>query len=171
MISLTHLLFTPLSCSLDPCIRYADQTALAEANADNSLLQYRGNAGSHDMALGTAALRSLAAADTAGVQVAAPRYDKSVRLGSDGPARLSLRALAPPVRVGRHRRTRCVVQRCGVLAQLPSGQSGGCDGCHRGCRREWPAMPHHALTSDDTRSRCTEARVTLARIRWNKCES
>ncbi len=44
----------------------AHQQALAEANSTNGLLQYRGNAGSHDLQLGTDTLTAL----TAGVWVA-----------------------------------------------------------------------------------------------------
>eukprot|EP00873_Tetraselmis_striata_P028065 jgi/Tetstr1/448329/TSEL_035613.t1 len=51
-----------------------DQTALAEANPSNPLLQYRGNAATHDMALGTTTLAQLTSAEG---PVRVPRYDKS----------------------------------------------------------------------------------------------
>jgi len=51
-----------------------DQTALAESNPSNPLLQYRGNAATHDVALGTRTLQELTSAQGA---VRVPRYDKS----------------------------------------------------------------------------------------------
>ncbi|KAK9841016.1 hypothetical protein WJX81_005787 [Elliptochloris bilobata] len=79
-------------------LTYADQQALARANPGNRLLQVRGNAGTHDVALGGATLRALAAAGappgaggadaSAGgsttapsATVAVPRYDKSAHGG------------------------------------------------------------------------------------------
>ncbi|GIL73541.1 hypothetical protein Vretimale_5245 [Volvox reticuliferus] len=55
----------------------ADQTALAASNPDNRLLQLRGNAGTHDLALGTETLKQLRGLTTPGQSVAVPRYDKS----------------------------------------------------------------------------------------------
>ncbi|GLI64652.1 hypothetical protein VaNZ11_007980 [Volvox africanus] len=55
----------------------ADQTALAAANPDNRLLQLRGNAGTHDLALGTETVKRLRGLTTPGHSVAVPRYDKS----------------------------------------------------------------------------------------------
>ncbi|KAG5175588.1 P-loop containing nucleoside triphosphate hydrolase protein [Tribonema minus] len=66
----------------------ADQDALAARSADNPLLQSRGNAGTHDVALCVDTLRALKAAAAAaaaaapgGAEVAVPRYDKSARGG------------------------------------------------------------------------------------------
>ena len=47
--------------------------AVAAAHADNPLLQQRGNAGSHDVALGTATLRALRGASMLGARVPIPR--------------------------------------------------------------------------------------------------
>jgi D-glycerate 3-kinase len=67
------------------------------------LLQYRGNACSHDMALGTATLRALAEADQAGVKVAAPRYDKSANGGrGDRADAATWPIIEGPVQVRRH---------------------------------------------------------------------
>jgi D-glycerate 3-kinase len=52
-----------------------------QANPDNALLQYRGNAGSHDLGLGTATLEALVAATSPDTAVAVPRYDKSQNAG------------------------------------------------------------------------------------------
>jgi D-glycerate 3-kinase len=57
----------------------ADQDALAAAHPDNPLLQVRGNAGTHDLDLGTSTIDALLRRDPAGVAV--PRYDKSQRGG------------------------------------------------------------------------------------------
>lgn len=54
-----------------------DQAALAAANPDNRLLQLRGNAGSHDLGLGTRTLGALRGLTGAGAAAAVPRYDKS----------------------------------------------------------------------------------------------
>ncbi|KAG2492776.1 hypothetical protein HYH03_008940 [Edaphochlamys debaryana] len=55
----------------------ADQAALAEANPGNRLLQLRGNAGTHDLALGSATIQELRGLRQAGATAAVPRYDKS----------------------------------------------------------------------------------------------
>lgn len=55
----------------------ADQTALAAAHPDNRLLQLRGNAGTHDLTLGTATLNTLKGLTGAGAKAKVPRYDKS----------------------------------------------------------------------------------------------
>uniref|UniRef100_A0A7S0QW87 Phosphoribulokinase/uridine kinase domain-containing protein n=1 Tax=Pyramimonas obovata TaxID=1411642 RepID=A0A7S0QW87_9CHLO len=62
-------------------LTYEDQTALAAANSDNGLLQYRGNAGSHDLKLGTKTLEELTALRDPGATAAVPRYDKSAYQG------------------------------------------------------------------------------------------
>jgi D-glycerate 3-kinase len=62
-------------------LTHADQAALAAAHAGNPLLQMRGNAGSHDVALGAATLRALRAAGAADAPVPLPRYDKSAHEG------------------------------------------------------------------------------------------
>jgi D-glycerate 3-kinase len=56
----------------------ADQDAVAAAHPDNPLLQVRGNAGTHDLALGTETIARLLRREV-GVNV--PRYDKSARSG------------------------------------------------------------------------------------------
>lgn len=58
-----------------------DQNQLAADFKDNKLLQYRGNAGSHDLQLGTTTLESLRALTQEGQSVAVPRYDKSAFQG------------------------------------------------------------------------------------------
>jgi D-glycerate 3-kinase len=58
----------------------AGQAALAASNAGNPLLELRGNAGSHDLTLGTATLAALASAGP-GDTVALPRYDKAAHGG------------------------------------------------------------------------------------------
>lgn len=55
----------------------AEQQALADANPGNRLLELRGNAGSHDLALGERCLAALKGCDSAQKEVAVPRYDKS----------------------------------------------------------------------------------------------
>ena len=56
----------------------ADQDAVAAAHPDNPLLQVRGNAGTHDLTLGTEILTRMLRREV-GVNV--PRYDKSARGG------------------------------------------------------------------------------------------
>lgn len=55
----------------------ADQRALAAAHPENRLLQLRGNAGSHDLALGAETLAALRGLTAPGAAAAVPRYDKS----------------------------------------------------------------------------------------------
>ena len=62
----------------DACVTGAEQEALAAEHADNPLLQVRGNAGTHDLALGTRVLTELKRG-TAGCLI--PRYDKAARGG------------------------------------------------------------------------------------------
>eukprot|EP00803_Ostreobium_quekettii_P011031 evm.model.scf_2906.1 EVM.evm.TU.scf_2906.1 scf_2906:14138-16793(-) len=62
-------------------LTYADQTALAQAHPENRLVQLRGNACSHDMALGTSTLTSLRSLTESGRKVLVPRYDKSKNQG------------------------------------------------------------------------------------------
>lgn len=57
------------------------QCALALKFPDNRLLELRGNAGSHDMALGTSTLSSLKELSSPGFSVKLPRYDKSANQG------------------------------------------------------------------------------------------
>ena len=64
----------------------AEQDALAQAHPSNPLLQVRGNAGTHDLALGTATLRALKRCDGGGGDDSSssssiPRYDKAARGG------------------------------------------------------------------------------------------
>ena len=56
----------------------AEQDILAATHPSNPLLQVRGNAGTHDIGLGTNTLRSLLRRDSS---VIIPRYDKSARNG------------------------------------------------------------------------------------------
>lgn len=58
-------------------LTHADQSALAAEHPDNRLLQLRGNAGTHDVALGCETLKQLKGLSTAGTTAAVPRYDKS----------------------------------------------------------------------------------------------
>lgn len=59
----------------------AEQDALAAAHPNNPLLQVRGNAGTHDLALGTKTLTALreGRADAGALRI--PRYDKAARGG------------------------------------------------------------------------------------------
>eukprot|EP00245_Coleochaete_scutata_P008308 TRINITY_DN2502_c1_g1_i2.p1 TRINITY_DN2502_c1_g1~~TRINITY_DN2502_c1_g1_i2.p1 ORF type:complete len:454 (+),score=79.77 TRINITY_DN2502_c1_g1_i2:196-1557(+) len=59
----------------------AGQTALAEENAGNPLLELRGNAGSHDLDLGSRTLSALRNLGTPGAKLKLPRYEKSARMG------------------------------------------------------------------------------------------
>eukprot|EP00238_Polyblepharides_amylifera_P008322 CAMPEP_0196592082 /NCGR_PEP_ID=MMETSP1081-20130531/71727_1 /TAXON_ID=36882 /ORGANISM="Pyramimonas amylifera, Strain CCMP720" /LENGTH=336 /DNA_ID=CAMNT_0041915659 /DNA_START=52 /DNA_END=1062 /DNA_ORIENTATION=- len=62
-------------------LTFENQQVLAASNPDNELLQYRGNAGSHDLALGTTTLQKLIQARSEGTSAATPRYDKSAHAG------------------------------------------------------------------------------------------
>jgi D-glycerate 3-kinase len=57
----------------------ADQDSLASAHPENALLQCRGNAGTHDVALGESTINALRQGHAHSVAV--PRYDKSAREG------------------------------------------------------------------------------------------
>eukprot|EP00850_Spirogloea_muscicola_P004341 SM000018S03706 [mRNA] locus=s18:885901:889825:+ [translate_table: standard] len=59
----------------------ADQEALRDANPGNRLLELRGNAGSHDLALGKATLEALKGISKPGSKFRVPRYNKSARAG------------------------------------------------------------------------------------------
>ncbi|GLC45781.1 hypothetical protein PLESTB_001156700 [Pleodorina starrii] len=58
-------------------LTHAAQNQLAAANPGNRLLQLRGNAGTHDLALGTQTVERLRGLTQAGATEAVPRYDKS----------------------------------------------------------------------------------------------
>lgn len=62
-------------------LTFKDQRALAASNSKNPLLQVRGNAGTHDLALGNSTLKQLMKATSADSEVAIPRYDKSQQDG------------------------------------------------------------------------------------------
>eukprot|EP00850_Spirogloea_muscicola_P017248 SM000146S00968 [mRNA] locus=s146:248517:252421:+ [translate_table: standard] len=62
-------------------LRAADQEALRDANPGNQLLELRGNAGSHDLALGMATLKALKGLSKPGAKFRVPRYNKSARAG------------------------------------------------------------------------------------------
>ncbi|KAL4425715.1 hypothetical protein ABPG75_009731 [Micractinium tetrahymenae] len=73
---------TAASISIDDFyLTHAGQQAVAAAHPGNPLLQMRGNAGSHDVALGTGTLRALRGATSAATRVPIPRYDKSAFSG------------------------------------------------------------------------------------------
>lgn len=63
-------------------LTYAEQSAVAEETG-NPLLEFRGNAGSHDVALASETLRRLKGInkDDAGAEVLVPRYDKTANSG------------------------------------------------------------------------------------------
>ena len=77
--------FAGMTCACasidDFYLTFAEQTALAEANPDNPLLKFRGNAGSHDLELGAETVRALKACTTKDAEVLCPRYDKSLNSG------------------------------------------------------------------------------------------
>ncbi len=79
MVEQLQLLFnsqgkTAASVSIDDFyLTFKDQSALAAANPTNPLLQYRGNAGSHDLGLGTRTLQALRALSQPGASTAVPR--------------------------------------------------------------------------------------------------
>lgn len=60
----------------------AEQKKLSESNPGNRLLELRGNAGSHDLKLGTETLEALRCLTTSGKEFNLPRYDKSAFSGS-----------------------------------------------------------------------------------------
>ncbi|XP_057740488.1 D-glycerate 3-kinase, chloroplastic-like [Arachis stenosperma] len=53
------------------------QAKLREANPGNSLLEFRGNAGSHDLPLSVETLTALSKLTREGMKIKPPRYDKS----------------------------------------------------------------------------------------------
>ena len=59
----------------------AEQAALAQANPGNPLLEFRGNAGSHDLELGAETVKALRACTFKDAEVRCPRYDKSAHGG------------------------------------------------------------------------------------------
>jgi len=58
-----------------------DQAKLAGENAGNTLLELRGNAGSHDLAFGADTLKKLCSLTKTGTKAKIPRYDKSAYSG------------------------------------------------------------------------------------------
>jgi pantothenate kinase-related protein Tda10 len=59
----------------------AGQAELAASNSNNGLLKLRGNAGSHDLQLGTDTLKALRSLTSSGMKAKVPRYDKSANAG------------------------------------------------------------------------------------------
>lgn len=77
-----YLGLTAASVSIDDFYHTRkNQVAVAEEHAGNRLLEMRGNAGSHDVALGTKTLQALKNATSPESTVALPRYDKSMHQG------------------------------------------------------------------------------------------
>ena len=73
---------TAATVSMDDFYLTAEaQTALAESNPTNAMLQYRGNAGTHELELGTKTLDALAQINDAQSSISLPRYDKLARTG------------------------------------------------------------------------------------------
>ncbi|BDA43365.1 D-glycerate 3-kinase, chloroplastic [Coccomyxa sp. Obi] len=73
-----HVGIRAASVSIDDFyLTFADQQQLAKDNMSNRLLQVRGNAGTHDLQLGTDTLQALKLANSKDSLVAVPRYDKS----------------------------------------------------------------------------------------------
>ncbi|XP_050230668.1 D-glycerate 3-kinase, chloroplastic [Mercurialis annua] len=58
-----------------------DQAKLREANAGNALLEFRGNAGSHDLPFSVETLTALSKLTKEGMKMKLPRYDKSAYSG------------------------------------------------------------------------------------------
>lgn len=58
-----------------------EQGRVREANAGNKLLEFRGNAGTHDLSLSTETLAALSKLTKEGMKVKIPRYDKSAYNG------------------------------------------------------------------------------------------
>ena len=74
--------FTAASISTDDFYLTRDQQiAVASANPGNPLLEMRGNAGTHDLELGSRTLSALKGAQTRESMVSLPRYDKSAYQG------------------------------------------------------------------------------------------
>lgn len=59
----------------------AEQDAVAATHPSNPMLQVRGNAGTHDLQLGSATLRALKQREEGEEALALPRYDKALRSG------------------------------------------------------------------------------------------
>eukprot|EP00252_Welwitschia_mirabilis_P004367 TRINITY_DN1470_c0_g1_i1.p1 TRINITY_DN1470_c0_g1~~TRINITY_DN1470_c0_g1_i1.p1 ORF type:complete len:448 (+),score=64.56 TRINITY_DN1470_c0_g1_i1:244-1587(+) len=59
----------------------SDQAKLAAKNVGNKLLELRGNAGTHDLELGSNTLQDLCTLTTQGTRAKIPRYDKSATNG------------------------------------------------------------------------------------------
>lgn len=67
-------------------LTYEDQVKLREANPGNRLLEFRGNAGSHDLSLSVETLTALSKLTKEGAKMKIPRYDKSAYNGRGGRA-------------------------------------------------------------------------------------
>ncbi|KAI7754528.1 hypothetical protein M8C21_028898 [Ambrosia artemisiifolia] len=59
-------------------LTYDDQAKLRENNPGNALLEFRGNAGSHDLSLSVETLEALGKLSKEGMKMKLPRYDKVV---------------------------------------------------------------------------------------------
>ncbi|KAD4585233.1 hypothetical protein R6Q59_036050 [Mikania micrantha] len=62
-------------------LTYDDQAKLRETNPGNALLEFRGNAGSHDLSLSVETLTALGKLTKEGMKMKLPRYDKSAYNG------------------------------------------------------------------------------------------
>jgi len=62
-------------------LTHAEQTQLAIEQSNNPMLQYRGNAGTHDLSLMMNTLTALAQNDSQQTPVSIPRYNKSLHAG------------------------------------------------------------------------------------------
>mmetsp|Transcript_14462 Transcript_14462/g.45974 ORF Transcript_14462/g.45974 Transcript_14462/m.45974 type:complete len:388 (-) Transcript_14462:69-1232(-) len=62
-------------------LTFEGQTNLGAKHEGNRLLKFRGNAGSHDLELGSSALEALKGCTSAGSSAGMPRYDKSMNEG------------------------------------------------------------------------------------------
>nr|GEU34169.1 D-glycerate 3-kinase, chloroplastic [Tanacetum cinerariifolium] len=62
-------------------LTHDDQVKLRESNPGNALLEFRGNAGSHDLSLSVETLTSLEKLTKEGMKMKLPRYDKSAYNG------------------------------------------------------------------------------------------
>lgn len=78
-----HTGSTAVGVSIDDFyLTFADQQRVAAEHSGNKLLELRGNAGSHDLQLGTDTLTALKAANRGGgAPIGIPRYDKSAHSG------------------------------------------------------------------------------------------